>query len=85
MPSAPSTAPRKTFGVTFVCWNAGRLVEWRSEDGRLRAGRRPDHSTYWASVDAARITNPGTGKARRFHSLTSAMEAAVEHARTTAR
>ena len=41
-------------GVTFVSYwigDNGGHYEWRSADGRRKAGRNSGSSTYWATID----------------------------------
>lgn len=72
----PSEAPPFLLaGTLWRCWivsgQAGERYEWRSEDGRLQAGRNPQNiRVFWAAAD---------GKQAGMHhgSLKQAMHAAM--------
>lgn len=72
----PSSAQPFAFaGRTWRCWivtgQHGQRYEWRTEDGRLQAGRHPeDMRRFWA---AARGRPCGS----HYISLVSAMSAAI--------
>ena len=61
-------------GVTFNSYwigDNGGHYEWRSADGRRRAGRNTGSGTYWATCD-------GRPQGSRFLDLSSAMNAAAK-------
>jgi len=66
-------APAKTInGVTFHCYRIGvNRHQWRSEDGRIVAGRNYQRSTYHANLDGEPFYS-------RFRSLESAMGHAIK-------
>ena len=81
MTDTPSIVPAFEFdGVTFRCWITDDGVnelgipakrhEWRSVDGRCRAGRNSGNAMSWSSVD-------GRMFGIHFQSTRLAMQAAV--------
>jgi hypothetical protein len=72
-------APFEAFGVRWTNWRTGdgSRTDWRSEDQRLVAQHASEGRTFRALVDGEPLQSP-SGLPRRFLSLTSAMEAAVE-------
>jgi hypothetical protein len=78
-PRRSPDAPLDAFGVHWTCWQNGSGLpkRWISDDKRLVAGRASEGRTFRAAVDGETLLS-ATGQPRRFLSLTSAMEAAVE-------
>ena len=61
MTCTPTGVPDFTIGcLTFRCWTVSfgdlpgaTLLEWRSQDGRLTAGR--EGPSYWSAVNGKRV------------------------------
>lgn len=78
VPDHLSAVPPFTLtGVVWRCWvtDGGQRFEWRSDDGRLTAGR--DGAEYWARAD-------GRLAGGRHTSLRAAMAAAIGAVRRAA-